>query len=133
MDKRITIEMAARRIGTIRRTLADQSLPEQPMHAEIDGRRLSLTERSFQIDDDGTLIIHTGLKRLPLSIAPLNEDEVFRLDTRITNLLDYLREPGDWGYDTALGRLTEVLHVLRTEIRSALISEALPTQRNHEE
>ena len=34
-------------------------------------------------------------------------------------LLRYLGSPGDWGYDTKLGRLTEVLHGLRAEILQA--------------
>ena len=42
-----------------------------------------------------------------------------RLLMRIDDLLRLLGAPGDWGYDTKLGELTQILFVQRT----ALLSE----------
>lgn len=56
---------------------------------------------------------------LPLCSSPLSRDEVIRLEDNMMPLLRYLGSPGDWGYETKLGRLTQVLHGLRADIRKA--------------
>ena len=61
----------------------------------------------------------TKFTDMPLCASPLSMDEVIQLESNIMPLLRYLGSPGDWGYGTKLGRLTEVLHGLRSEIRQA--------------
>lgn len=58
-------------------------------------------------------------KEIPLAACPLSYDETVKLEGNLMPLLRYLGSPGDWGYGTKLGRLTEVLHGLRAEIRQA--------------
>ena len=42
-------------------------------------------------------------------VSPLNERERATLDMRMGDLLKFLGAPGDWGYGTAMGDLTEYL------------------------
>ena len=56
---------------------------------------------------------------LPLCASPLSRDEAVRLETNMMPLLRFLGSPGDWGYDTKLGRLTIALSGLRAEIAKA--------------
>lgn len=56
---------------------------------------------------------------LPLCALPLSRDEAVRLETNLMPLLRYLGSPGDWGYETKLGRLTIALSGLRAEIARA--------------
>lgn len=60
-----------------------------------------------------------NFNNLPLSSSPLSKEEVLRLEANLMPLLRYLGAPGDWGYETKLGRLTQVLHGLRSDIRKA--------------
>lgn len=61
----------------------------------------------------------TEYDSMPLCASPLSYDEAVRLEASLMPLLRYLAAPGDWGYGTKLGRLTEVLHGLRAGIRQA--------------
>jgi len=56
---------------------------------------------------------------LPLCACPLSPEEAIRLEAYLRPLLQYLGAPGDWGYQSKLGRLTQVLHALRAEIVQA--------------
>ena len=56
---------------------------------------------------------------LPLCASLLSRDEAVRLETNLMPLLRYLGSPGDWGYETKLGRLTIVLGNLRAEVARA--------------
>lgn len=59
------------------------------------------------------------LNALPLCASPLSRDEAVRLETNMMPLLRFLGSPGDWGYDTKLGRLTIALDGLRREVAKA--------------
>lgn len=61
----------------------------------------------------------TKYNDMPLCGSPLSYDEAVKFEANLMPLLRYLGSPGDWGYGTKLGRLTEVLHGLRAEIRQA--------------
>ncbi|HHV47712.1 MAG TPA: hypothetical protein GXX56_01910 [Rhodocyclaceae bacterium] len=50
---------------------------------------------------------------LPLCASPLGFEEKIRLDENLKPLLAFLGSPGDWGYETQLGRLTACLDELR--------------------
>lgn len=50
---------------------------------------------------------------LPLCASPLGFEEKIRLDENLKPLLAFLGSPGDWGYETQLGRLTACLDGLR--------------------
>jgi hypothetical protein len=66
---------------------------------------------------------------MALCSSPLSYDEAVRMEAELMPLLRYLGSPGDWGYGTKLGRLTEVLHGLRGEIRqSGKAAAALETK-----
>lgn len=56
---------------------------------------------------------------LPLSESPLCYEEAVNLEIEMRPLLRYLGAPGDWGYGSKLGRLTQALHALVPEIRAA--------------
>jgi hypothetical protein len=43
------------------------------------------------------------------SISPLTDRERVTLGMRMDDLLKFLGAPGDWGYGTAMGDLTECL------------------------
>ena len=55
----------------------------------------------------------------PLCSSPLSSTEALQLESNLMPLLRYLGSPGDWGYETKLGRLTILLLELRVEIRQA--------------
>lgn len=55
-------------------------------------------------------------KEMPLVAHPLNEGEKAKLLLRLDDLLKFLGSPGDWGYGTKLGALTQQLTILRREI-----------------
>lgn len=57
---------------------------------------------------------------MPLCSSPLNADEAIRLQQRLDLLLQFLRTPGDWGYKTKLGHLTQQLHGLKADVEKAL-------------
>lgn len=57
-----------------------------------------------------------AFKDLPLCSSPLSAEERIRLNENLKPLLGFLGSPGDWGYETRLGRLTIVLGDLRREI-----------------
>ena len=73
---------------------------------------------------------NTSYNDLPLCISSLSYDEAMRLEAELLPLLRYLGSPGDWGYRTKLGRLTEVLHDLVAETRQAGKQAAI--QETHE-
>lgn len=56
---------------------------------------------------------------LPLCDSPLSRDEAIRLHENMMPLLRFLGSPGDWGYETKLGRLTIALSGLRAEVAKA--------------
>jgi len=64
---------------------------------------------------------------LPLCTSPLSRDEAIRLHENLTPLLRFLGAPGDWGYETKLGRLTIVLGNLRAEVSRARDGDAVET------
>lgn len=51
-----------------------------------------------------------------LCANPINADEKGRLLARVDGLLNFLGAPGDWGYGTELGNLTQYLLRLRPQI-----------------
>lgn len=53
---------------------------------------------------------------LPLCHGDLSADHKSRLDELLKNLTAFLNTPGDWGYDTKLGRMTAILKDLRAEV-----------------
>lgn len=53
---------------------------------------------------------------MPLVAHPLSDVEKARLLACLEPLLHYLGAPGDWGYETKLGRMTISLIELRNEI-----------------
>lgn len=61
---------------------------------------------------------------LPLSVTPLDALERQRWLDVINPLLAYGGSPGDWGYNSKLGRLIQVLHQVRTDIQSGEKPEA---------
>ena len=58
---------------------------------------------------------------LPLCSSQLSAEERIRLDENLKPLLRFLGAPGDWGYETKLGRLTSVLDSLRREIWTSAV------------
>ena len=56
---------------------------------------------------------------MPLCSSPLSRDEAIRLHENMMPLLRFLGSPGDWGYETKLGRLTIALSNLRAEVAQA--------------
>lgn len=58
-------------------------------------------------------------QKLPLCETPLSRDEAIRLEACLMPLVRFLNAPGDWGYETKLGRLTQELHGLRADIINA--------------
>lgn len=61
---------------------------------------------------------------LPLCSSALSRDEAIRLHENLMPLLRFLGSPGDWGYETKLGRLTIVLGNLRAEVARARYAAA---------
>jgi hypothetical protein len=61
----------------------------------------------------------TNYADLPLCTSPLSVEEAQRLQDNLEPLLRFLGSPGDWGYQSKLGRLTCVLLDLRAEITKA--------------
>lgn len=59
---------------------------------------------------------------LPLCSSPLSMDEAIRLHENMMPLLRFLGSPGDWGYQTKLGRLTIALSVLRSDVEKTLVA-----------
>ena len=53
---------------------------------------------------------------MPLVAHPLNERERTTLVMRLDDLLKFLGAPGDWGYETKLGVMTQQLIALRRDI-----------------
>ena len=53
---------------------------------------------------------------MPLVACPLSEVEKARLLAYLEPLLRHLGAPGDWGYETKLGRMTIRLSELRNDI-----------------
>lgn len=56
-------------------------------------------------------------KDLPLVAHPLTDVERAVLVRLVGHLVEFLRAPGDWGYESKLGVLTERLIELRLELR----------------
>lgn len=56
-------------------------------------------------------------KDMPLVASPLSEVDRAVLVWLVGHLADFLRAPGDWGYGTKLGHLTERLIEVRRELR----------------
>ena len=56
----------------------------------------------------------------PLSSSPLSRDEAARILEYMMPLLRYLGAPGDWGYQSRLGVLTQQLRELRADIINAV-------------
>ncbi len=56
----------------------------------------------------------------PLSSSPLSREEAARLLENLMPLLRYLGAPGDWGYKSRLGMLTQQLQELRSDIINAM-------------
>ncbi len=54
-----------------------------------------------------------AFKDLPLCVSQLSFEEKIRLDENLKHLLAFLGSPGDWGYETQLGRLTVCLDEAR--------------------
>ena len=57
---------------------------------------------------------------LPLAESALSHDECMRWLAVINPMLKYAGSPGDWGYESWLGRLTQHLYQLRAELERAL-------------
>lgn len=55
---------------------------------------------------------------LPLSTTSLSLEERARWIAVLDPLLKYANSPGDWGYQSKLGVLTQKLHQVRAEIVS---------------
>lgn len=53
----------------------------------------------------------------PLSSTPLNATEQASLVGLLDALSVYLRCPGDWGYETTLGRFTATVLAVRDAVR----------------
>lgn len=58
--------------------------------------------------------------QLPLAESALSHDECMRWLAVINPVLKYAGSPGDWGYESRLGRLTQHLYQLRAELERAL-------------
>ncbi len=56
---------------------------------------------------------------MPLSESPLSIEERARWIAVLDPLLKYAGSPGDWGYQSKLGVLTQKLHQARAEIVGA--------------
>lgn len=56
-------------------------------------------------------------KDKPLVASPLSDVDKAVLARLVGHLADFLRAPGDWGYGTKLGDLTERLIEVRRELR----------------
>ncbi len=61
----------------------------------------------------------SAYKDLPLVAHPLNDAERGKLLLRLDDLLKFLGSPGDWGYDTKLGVITQTLIALRRDVINA--------------
>lgn len=64
-----------------------------------------------------------AFKDLPLCSSALTAEERIRLDENLKPLQRFLNSPGDWGYDTQLGRLTILLDGLRRDIWTTATQE----------
>lgn len=53
---------------------------------------------------------------LPLAVTALSIEERARWISVLDPLLKYANSPGDWGYQSKLGVLTQRLHQVRAEI-----------------
>jgi len=62
-----------------------------------------------------------AFKDMPLCSSALTAEERIRLDENLKPLQRFLGSPGDWGYDTQLGRLTIVLDGLRRDIWTSAV------------
>ena len=60
------------------------------------------------------------LPKLPLTHHPLTQKEAEKLHAQICVLLRTLNAPGDWGYGTQLGQITQDLYVVRAEIQRVM-------------
>lgn len=72
----------------------------------------------------------TNYADLPLCTSPLTAEEARRLQDNLEPLMRFLGSPGDWGYQTKLGRLTCVLLDLRAEITKASNDAAREAERD---
>ena len=59
-----------------------------------------------------------GVQHLPLCNHPLTRKEADTLLALIGPVLRYLNAPGDWGYGTQLGTITQDLYTVRAAIQS---------------
>lgn len=57
---------------------------------------------------------------LPLCGTPLSAREAVKLDTLLSDLQRFLGSPGDWGYNTKLGDLTQAVFAVRHDVQKAL-------------
>jgi hypothetical protein len=64
-----------------------------------------------------------AFKELPMCSSMLSQEERIRLDEHLKSLLGFLGSPGDWGYETQLGRLAVVLAELRRDIWTTAVAE----------
>lgn len=64
-----------------------------------------------------------AFKDLPLCGSALTAEARARLDENLKSLLRFLGAPGDWGYDTQLGRLTILLDGLRRDIWTSAVQQ----------
>lgn len=61
-----------------------------------------------------------NFSQMPLCNHPLTRKEAVKLEGRVSDLLRELNAPGDWGYGTQLGQLTQKLHSVKLEIAQVL-------------
>lgn len=65
-------------------------------------------------------------QEMPLSASPLSDREREILLLRLDDLVRFLGAPGDWGYQSKLGRWAQRLHALRNEVANAKTKQAQP-------
>jgi hypothetical protein len=63
-------------------------------------------------------LLERAMANAPLCNSPLNGKERQRLLGLVDALRGYLGSPGDWGYGTALGRLTIDMEELADRLRT---------------
>lgn len=61
-----------------------------------------------------------GVQHLPLCSHPLTRKEAETLLAQIGPMLRLLNAPGDWGYGTQLGNITQDLYTVRAEVQRVL-------------
>jgi hypothetical protein len=99
-----------------------RSLPELVAEAERQGGENPRAQLIIELLEERDKLAAAAEKQsksfadLPLCSSLLSAEERIRLDENLKPLLRFLGSPGDWGYETKLGRVALLLDSLRREL-----------------